>query len=251
MRKKMYWGIASLILIIGVVGVYFMLQPEPEPETRYKLPSEAENKQEKDVNQLERQVSEVVKPPPPGASPNGHWHGDEWHDESHQTPISYTPKGTQLSYEEALKQFFKEQREAAEKIVTQRMEDLMKVARKGATYNLTNKNREILRRQAPIIREQNKLFYRAQAGDILSDEELKRFYALSRQQTQMYQESRKVWEGYEAEVEKIYNEILEQANWEGYEAEVNKLHNRRIGKPENIITEEEYYRRMEEQSNDN
>lgn len=28
MRKKMYWGIASFILIIGVVGVYFMLQKE-------------------------------------------------------------------------------------------------------------------------------------------------------------------------------------------------------------------------------
>ena len=28
MRKKMYWGITFLILIIGVVGVYFMLQKE-------------------------------------------------------------------------------------------------------------------------------------------------------------------------------------------------------------------------------
>jgi hypothetical protein len=30
MRKRMCWGIASLILILGVVGTYFMLQPEPE-----------------------------------------------------------------------------------------------------------------------------------------------------------------------------------------------------------------------------
>ncbi len=76
MRKKMYWGVASLIIIIGVVGVYFMLQPEPEPETRYKLPSEADLEQARETKQ-----------PPPGASPNGHWHDDEWHDESHQTPI--------------------------------------------------------------------------------------------------------------------------------------------------------------------
>ena len=72
MRKKMYWGIASLILIIGVVGVYFMLQPDPEPETRYKLPTEAE---------LEN--AREARKPPPNASPNGHWHGDEWHDAPH------------------------------------------------------------------------------------------------------------------------------------------------------------------------
>ncbi len=94
MRKKMYWGLASLILIVGVVGVFVMLQPDPEPEKRYKLPSEAENKQKKDVNQPQRPVSEVVKPPPPGASPNGHWHGDEWHDEPHQTPIAEVSQKT-------------------------------------------------------------------------------------------------------------------------------------------------------------
>ncbi len=77
MRKKMYWGLASLILIIGVVSVYFMLQPEPEPETRYKLPTEAE---------LEN--TREARKPPPGASPNGHWHGDEWHDEPHEVPVA-------------------------------------------------------------------------------------------------------------------------------------------------------------------
>ena len=72
MRKKMYWGIAFLILIIGVVGVYFMLQPEPEPEKRYILPSEVDLEQAKETKQ-----------PPLDASPNGHQHGDEWHDEPH------------------------------------------------------------------------------------------------------------------------------------------------------------------------
>lgn len=28
-----------------------------------------------------------IKPPPSGASPNGHWHGDEWHDEPHEVKI--------------------------------------------------------------------------------------------------------------------------------------------------------------------
>lgn len=72
MRKIMYWGIASLIIIIGVVSVYFMLQPEPEPEKRYIVPSEAD-----------LDPAREIKQPPPNASPNGHWHGDEWHDVPH------------------------------------------------------------------------------------------------------------------------------------------------------------------------
>ena len=41
----MYWGITSLILIIGVVGVYFMLQPESEHENRYKVKQLTKNTQ--------------------------------------------------------------------------------------------------------------------------------------------------------------------------------------------------------------
>ena len=74
MRKKMYWGLVSLILIIGVVGVYFMLQPEPdpEPEKKFIAPSEADIEKAREARQ-----------PPPGASPNGHWHNGEWHEEPH------------------------------------------------------------------------------------------------------------------------------------------------------------------------
>ena len=81
MRKKMYWGIASLILIIGVVGIYFMLQPDPdvEPEKVFIAPSEADLKNMREAREKAREANK----PPPGASPNGHWHGDEWHDESH------------------------------------------------------------------------------------------------------------------------------------------------------------------------
>ena len=77
MRKKMYWGIASLILIIGVVGIFVMLQPEPVPEKRYIVPTEAELKKAREARK-----------PPPGASPNGHWHDDVWHDESHEVPVA-------------------------------------------------------------------------------------------------------------------------------------------------------------------
>ena len=83
MRKKMYWGIASLILIIGVVGIFVMLQPESdtEPEKKFIVPSESDLKKAREAKQ-----------PPPGASPNGHWHNGEWHDESHQTPITEDTK---------------------------------------------------------------------------------------------------------------------------------------------------------------
>lgn len=54
---------ASLILLIGVTGVYFMLQhgSDTEPVKKYKLPSEEDLKKTREARK-----------PPPGASPNGH-----------------------------------------------------------------------------------------------------------------------------------------------------------------------------------
>ena len=43
MRKKMHWGLASLILIIGVVGVYFMLQKEEAKWEKLFAAEAAEN----------------------------------------------------------------------------------------------------------------------------------------------------------------------------------------------------------------
>lgn len=90
MNRKHYWGLGVLILIIGVVGVFVMLQPDPdrEPEKRFIVPTEAELKKAKETKQ-----------PPPGASPNGHWHNGEWHDESHQPIV----KGSQETPSENLK----------------------------------------------------------------------------------------------------------------------------------------------------
>ena len=58
MRKKMYWGIVSLILIIGVVGVYFMLQPDPEPEKKFIAPSEADLEQVRETKQPPREAKD-------------------------------------------------------------------------------------------------------------------------------------------------------------------------------------------------
>ncbi|MCG9134459.1 hypothetical protein J5I95_22570, partial [Candidatus Poribacteria bacterium] len=55
------WGIASLILIIGVVGIYFILQPDPEPEPEkvYNLPSEAELKKARKASEKAREASKT------------------------------------------------------------------------------------------------------------------------------------------------------------------------------------------------
>ena len=71
MRKKMYWGLASLILIIGVARVYFMLQPEPEPEKKFIVPSEAALEQAREAKQPPREAKDGF---------TWEWHADHWHE---------------------------------------------------------------------------------------------------------------------------------------------------------------------------
>ena len=73
MRKKMYWGIASLILIIGVVGVYLMLQPatDTEPEKKFIVPSEADLEKAREAKQPPREAKDGFE---------WEWHADHWHE---------------------------------------------------------------------------------------------------------------------------------------------------------------------------
>lgn len=72
MFLRKYWlPITVFIVAICAVGLYLLsIQTPKEPIIIYK-PVEVEQP--------------VAKPPPPGASPNGHWHGDEWHEVPHET----------------------------------------------------------------------------------------------------------------------------------------------------------------------
>ena len=85
MFLRKYWILLS-VLLLAVVGVcLYMLttQTPQEPIVIYK-PVEIEKPIE-------------PKPPPPGADPNGHWHGDEWHDAPHEpqeTPAAPTVQYT-------------------------------------------------------------------------------------------------------------------------------------------------------------
>ena len=66
MRKKMIWGIATLIvLLIGVSAVMFMRNTDTEPKAGYI------------------DVEPSKDNPPPAEQDGGHWHGDEWHDAPH------------------------------------------------------------------------------------------------------------------------------------------------------------------------
>ncbi len=69
MNRKMYWGIGALILLIGIVGLYFILQPDPEPITVYNAPSE-------DVIKQAQQANSPPRPAKPGYK--WEWHDDHW-----------------------------------------------------------------------------------------------------------------------------------------------------------------------------
>ncbi|MCG9128842.1 hypothetical protein JT359_14730 [Candidatus Poribacteria bacterium] len=73
MKKKMYWGITSLIIMIGVVGVYFMLQPDPDPVPEKKLivPSETDLEQVRKAKQPPRDAKDGF---------TWEWHADHWHE---------------------------------------------------------------------------------------------------------------------------------------------------------------------------
>ena len=80
MRRKLYWGIAVLIIILFAAGVFLLTQPntDPEPDVVFEpLSPEVIQKIEDDI--AEQHAQDAAKPPP-GASPNGHWHNGVWHD---------------------------------------------------------------------------------------------------------------------------------------------------------------------------
>lgn len=69
--QKHWVPISVVLLVVCAVGFFILAtQPPPEPIIIYK-PVEVEK-------------PPTPRPPPPGASPNGHWHGDEWHDAPHE-----------------------------------------------------------------------------------------------------------------------------------------------------------------------
>lgn len=108
LKKNWYWILFALI-IIGGIGVILskQLKDDTEPITVYKQPSEEtlQNIRDKIAAQKGQEVDDKNKPP--GASPDGHWHNGEWHDESHSPVEEQIPR--KLSKEEIAKLYTKEE----------------------------------------------------------------------------------------------------------------------------------------------
>ena len=89
MNRKLYWGLAALIiLILGTAFVLFIQHERAETQQLKDELAEAQKMLEDSRKPVEQVPVDFTKPPP-GKSfeGGGHWHGDEWHDAPHQTPI--------------------------------------------------------------------------------------------------------------------------------------------------------------------
>lgn len=96
---RKYWvPISVVLLVICAVGFLILaMQPSPDPIIIYK---------EVEVEKPTAEAPVAERPPPPGASPHGHWHGDEWHDAPHEADDtapavsagkSYIPEGVDVT----------------------------------------------------------------------------------------------------------------------------------------------------------
>ena len=96
MRRKLYWGLAVLIVILFTAGVFLLTQRNIDMEPEIVLGEETKQLL-KDMAQQHKEVSvqdaaqDAAKPPPPGVSPNGHWHNGEWHDKPDAPVPGQTP----------------------------------------------------------------------------------------------------------------------------------------------------------------
>ncbi len=90
MRKRLYWGIAPLIiLMIGVAAVLMFRGTETDPVTIYKVPPD---------EQVRRTFRK--KPPVGETFMTGHWEGDVWVRTAPPAPETVTVGDEVLSYEE-------------------------------------------------------------------------------------------------------------------------------------------------------
>ncbi len=86
MNRKMLGGIVILVVLIGIAGFFLLIgqNTDTEPKKVYN-PLSKEAMQKVRDGLAARKAQEAAKPPPPGASPNGHWHDGVWHDGTHTT----------------------------------------------------------------------------------------------------------------------------------------------------------------------
>lgn len=82
MKKRMFWGLGVLVLLIGIVGVFVLIQQDTDTNSDIVL-GEATKKLLKDRKKqttVKPEVLDANRPPPLGEThETGHWDGDIWH----------------------------------------------------------------------------------------------------------------------------------------------------------------------------
>ena len=74
LQKKVWLPILIVLLVVIGYGLFHRQKTADQEPIKIYKPIEVEN-------------PETPKPPPPGeTTESGHWHGDEWHAEPHETP---------------------------------------------------------------------------------------------------------------------------------------------------------------------
>ena len=96
LRNNWHWMLFSLTVFGSIsVLIFTQLNTDAEPETVYNPPSEEIIQGIREKSDAQK-AQNTAKQPPPGASPNGHWHDGVWHDEAHtKMPNDVRQKGKQ------------------------------------------------------------------------------------------------------------------------------------------------------------
>ena len=102
MKKQMKWGLATLILLLGIAAVFIFLDQNAELQQLEQETAESDKlRQEHNKLQETPQVVDVSddtqRPPPPGEThQTGYWHGDHWHrhDEARTDVVISAPQVT-------------------------------------------------------------------------------------------------------------------------------------------------------------
>ena len=101
MKKQMKWGLATLILLLGIAAVFIFLDQNAELHQLEKETAKSDKlRQEHNKPQETPQVVDVSdpqRPPPPGEThQTGYWQGDNWHrhDEARTDVVISAPQVT-------------------------------------------------------------------------------------------------------------------------------------------------------------
>ena len=82
MRKRLFWRLGILILLVAVAGVFLLIPQDTDTESDPVL-RDTTKKLLEDGQKQQVPLQKADKPPSLGPSPNGHWDGDQWHEEPH------------------------------------------------------------------------------------------------------------------------------------------------------------------------